>query len=65
MQQYVENYLEKEQLGYMRLETANWPKRVAPVKTDKYMMLAAWNIVNCIAFVPPKTKKYQRMFYPL
>jgi hypothetical protein len=52
MLQYVESHPEKELLAYVQMETMDWLTRIAPEKSDKYVMLAAWNIVNCIAFVP-------------
>jgi hypothetical protein len=52
--QYVESHPEKELLAYVQMETMNWLKRIAPEESDRYVMLAAWNIVNCIAFVPMK-----------
>ena len=52
MQQYIEDHPEKELLAYVQMETANWLKRIIPEDSDKYVMLASWNIVNCIAFVP-------------
>lgn len=52
MQQYIDNHPEKELLAYVQVETANWLKRIIPEDSDKYVMLASWNIVNCIAFVP-------------
>ena len=58
MQHYIERHPEKELLAYMQGETANWLTRIVPEDSDKYVMMAAWNIVNCIAFVPmaaPKT----------
>ncbi len=55
MRQYVENYPEKELLAYMQVEMTNWLKRIVSEESDKYVMLAAWNIVNCIAFVPMTT----------
>jgi hypothetical protein len=57
MQQYVESHPEKELLAYVFTESVNWLKRVTPEESDKYVMLAAANFVNCIAFVPlPRTK---------
>jgi hypothetical protein len=55
MLQYVKDHPEKELLAYMQMETMKWLKRIVPEETDKYVMLAAWNIVNCIAFVPIPT----------
>lgn len=42
---------------YMQDETANWLKRIVPEDYDKYVMLAWWNIMNCIAFVPMAASK--------
>ncbi len=50
--QYIENHPEKGLLAYVEVETANWLQRIVPEETDKYVMLAAANLVNCIAFVP-------------
>lgn len=59
MKQYIEAHPEKELFAYVHVEMANWLKRIVPEETDKYVMLAAANFVNCIAFVPmnaPGTK---------
>ena len=50
-QQYVEDHPEKELLAYVQTETAKWLANIVPEETDKHVMLAAWNLVNCIAFV--------------
>lgn len=52
MRQYVAAHPEKELLAYVHAETANWLGRIVPEETDKYIMLAASNFVNCIAYVP-------------
>lgn len=52
MQQYIEAHPEKELLAYVTTETVNWLKRIAPEETDRFVMLAATNLVNCIGFVP-------------
>jgi hypothetical protein len=57
MQQYIEAHPEKELLAYVQVETANWLNRIVPEESDKYVMLAAWNLVNCIAFVSMKAPK--------
>jgi hypothetical protein len=43
---------QKEQLAYVQVETMKWLTRIVPEESDKYIVLAAWNIANCIAFVP-------------
>lgn len=52
MLQYVEDHPEKELLAYVHMETMKRLKAIVPEESDKYVMMAAWNIVNCIAFVP-------------
>lgn len=51
MLQYVADHPEKELLAYMTAETSKWLTRIVPEESDKYVMLAIWNLVNCIAFV--------------
>jgi hypothetical protein len=51
MQQYVTSHPERELLAFVFTETTNWLKRITPEETDKFVMLAAANFVNCIAFV--------------
>ena len=48
--QFVERHPEQALLAYVQVETANWLKRVIPEDSDKYVMLAAANMVNCIAY---------------
>jgi hypothetical protein len=52
MRQYIEDHPEKEMFAYVQVETANWLNRIVPEESDKYVMMAAGNFVNCIAFVP-------------
>jgi hypothetical protein len=52
MQQYIERHPEQNLLAYVWSETANWLKRIVPEDSDKYVMMVAANLVNCIAFVP-------------
>ena len=51
MQQYIADHPEKELLAYVQTETAKWLAHIVPEEADKHVMLAAWNMVNCIAFV--------------
>ena len=57
MRQYVDSHPEKELLAWVQHETANWLKRIVSEETDKYVMMAAANFVNCIAFVTMETQK--------
>ena len=51
MQQYIADHPEKDLLAYVAGETSKWLTRIAPEESDKYVLLAIWNVVNCIAFV--------------
>lgn len=52
MNQYVKSHPEQPLLAFVNTEIAAWSNRVMPEKTDQYVMLAAANLVNCLAFVP-------------
>ena len=54
MLQYVEDHPEKELLAFIQMENKQWLKTIVPEESDKYVLMATWNIVNCIAFVPMK-----------
>lgn len=49
--QFVEGHPEQALLAYVQVETANWLKRVAAEESDRYVMLTAANMVNCIGYV--------------
>ena len=51
MQQYLASHPEKELLAYVQSESAKWSAHIVPEEADKYVMLAVWNMVNCLAFV--------------
>jgi hypothetical protein len=51
MQQYIADHPEKNLLAYATAEISKWMARNVPEESDKYVMLAIWNLVNCIAFV--------------
>jgi len=53
LRNYIETHPEKDLLAFVRGETAGWLQRVVPGETDKFVVLAALNFVNCIAFAPP------------
>jgi hypothetical protein len=48
--QYIAGHPEQALLAYVQVETANWLKRVTPEDSDRYVMLAAANMVNCIGY---------------
>lgn len=50
--QFVAGHPEQALLAYVQVETANWLRRVSPEDSDRFVMLAAANMVNCIGYVP-------------
>lgn len=52
LQKYIAAHPEQPLLAFVMSEMAAWLGRVTPEETDKYIMLTAANLVNCIAFVP-------------
>lgn len=51
MKQYIESHPEQPLLAFITSETSSWLSRIHPEEADKYVLLAAANFVNCIAFV--------------
>jgi len=51
MDQYIAAHPEKNLLAYVTGETSKWLASITPEESDKYVMLAIWDVVNCIAFV--------------
>ncbi len=49
--QFIAAHPEQALLAYVQVETANWLRRVTPEDSDRFVMLAAVNIVNCIGYV--------------
>lgn len=63
IKQYIERHPEPYLLAFVTGETKNWLSRILPEKADKYVMLAAANFVNCIAYVPmPAVNEESRTF---
>jgi hypothetical protein len=57
LKQYIEAHPESELLAFVNVEAVNWLQRVVPDDSDKYIVMAALNFVNWIAFAPmPATK---------
>jgi len=52
LQQYIEAHPEKDLLAFVQVATAHWLQHVVPEESDKFVVMAALNFVNCIAFVP-------------
>lgn len=55
---YVHNHPEKELMAYVMGSLTEWLLNVAPVESDKYIMLSAYNLVDCIAHagLPPSAR---------
>lgn len=49
VQQYVEGHAEQTLLAYISTETTKWLGHIVPENQDKYVILSAWNLANCIA----------------
>jgi hypothetical protein len=60
MHQYIKGHPEQELLAYVSVESKDWLLRIAPEESDKFVVLAAANLVNCIAFVPMPTPTRSR-----
>lgn len=58
-QQFVDGHAEKYLLAYILDECATWLKKIEAEESDKYVLLAAANLANCIAIRPinPNQKK--------
>lgn len=59
MKQYIAGHPEKILLAYVTTETSKWTASVSPEASDKYVLLAVLNVVNCIASAvqpPPREK---------
>jgi hypothetical protein len=48
--QFVAQHPEQALLAYVQVETASWLRRVNPEDSDRFVMLAAVNMVNCIGY---------------
>lgn len=51
LRRYIDAHPEKVLLAYVQVEVNRWLQRVEPEEVDKYIAMAAMNLVNCIAFV--------------
>ncbi len=59
-QQYIEAHDERYLLAYVINECNTWLKSVQAVESDKYVLLALINLVNCIAIRPTKNTQKKR-----
>ena len=60
-QQYIEAHDEKYLLAFVINESTSWLKMIQAVESDKYVLLAVINIVNCIAIRPAQNTQKKRM----
>ena len=60
-QQYIEAHDERYLLAYVINECNTWLKSVQAVESDKYVLLALINLVNCIAIRPAQNTQKKRM----
>lgn len=58
--QYIDAHPEKNLLAYVITECVDWLKKVEPEETDKFVLLAAINLVNCIAVSSVPTSKRKK-----
>lgn len=59
--QFIAGHPEQALLAYVQVETANWLKCVTPEESDRYVMLAAANMVNCIGYAHSSGVQRRRM----
>lgn len=58
LRRYIAAHPEKSLAAYVASDTSKWLGEVAADESDKYAMLAVWNLVNCIAFAElPRSKR--------
>ena len=57
MKQYIAAHPEQHLFAFVTAEIRDWLSRIVPDAADKYLMLAAANFVNCIAFAPMPSLK--------
>jgi hypothetical protein len=50
LRQFIAGHPEQALLAYVQAETASWLKRITAEDSDRYVMLAAANMVNCIGY---------------
>ncbi len=50
-QVYIDAHPEKDLLAYVTTGMADFLKDSVPLATDRYVMMAVQNVVNCIAYV--------------
>lgn len=51
LRQYIDGHPEKDLLAFVHNEMVHWLQHVDPEESDKFVLMAALNFVNCIAFV--------------
>lgn len=51
-QQYIVSHPKPELLAYVSNETSQWLSHVVSEDSDRFVLMATMNLVNCIAYVP-------------
>jgi hypothetical protein len=59
-QQYIDAHPEKYLLAYVFDECASWLKTIEAEESDKYVLLAAANLANCIGIRPIHSNQKKR-----
>jgi hypothetical protein len=52
LQQYIDSHPEKDLLAWVTTGCRDWLRGIDPEESDKYVLQAVINLVNCLAFVP-------------
>jgi hypothetical protein len=58
---YVDAHPEPELLAWVMKQSKDWLLKSAPEESDKYVLLAVANLVNCIAYVPLPVERPPRI----
>ena len=56
-QVYIDSHPEKDLMAYVTTSLAQWLTDLPVQESDRYVMMAVQNLVNCIAFVGIDLKK--------
>jgi hypothetical protein len=52
VQQFIDEHSEKELLAWVMTRCREWLREIPPEESDKFVLQAVVNVVNCIAYVP-------------
>ena len=57
---FIDGHPEKPLLAFVTQQTADWLHRIEPEESDKYVLMSAANLVECIALAELPTVKKKR-----